>query len=375
MKLRSVTEADVSGKRVLLRAGLNVPVAKGAVTDTFRIARARRTLTYLRERGARIILISHLGRSGETLRPVFEELHTALGGEGIVFSEAAPGSELLVAVENLRDGDILMLDNIRRFEGEERNDDVFARALASAAELFVNDAFADSHRAHASIVGVSRHLPSYAGLLLAEEVAVLEEARAPLSPSVAIVGGAKFETKEPLIGTLLERYEKLLLGGALANDFFKARGFEIGTSLSSPALVPEHLLTHEKLLLPVDVVAEREGVSRVASAHEVSPGERIADVGPRTVHDWLNALTFVETVLWNGPLGIYEKGFCEGTDALAAGIVRSGARAIIGGGDTIAALSRHEFDPERIFLSTGGGAMLEFLVHATLPGLEPLRAA
>jgi phosphoglycerate kinase len=372
MGLKSVKDANVRGKRVILRAGLNVPIAGDRVIDSFRLARAAKTVEFLVLRGARVVILGHLGRAGESIRPALHALEGYLGKTRIKLSETSPANAG-PDVSALKDGEVMALENVRRFLGEEENDPALASALAVLGDIFVNDAFADSHREHASVVGIAKLLPSYAGLLIEEEVAQLSRALLPPRPAIAIIGGAKFETKEPLIEKLATIYDRVCVGGAIVNDFFKAKGLQVGASLVSAKGPSPQMLANPRIEIPVDIVAATETTSHVISPTEVRADERIADAGPMTGRLWSEYIHTAEFVLMNGPLGIYEKGFNAETESLARSLSTSKARAVVGGGDTIAALTKTHFDPERIFLSTGGGAMLEFLADGTLPGLEPLR--
>lgn len=372
MELRSVKEADVRGKRVLVRTGLNVPISGGRVVDDFRLLRATETLELLLARGARVLVMAHIGRKQESLRPVADALIARLPHRTMRFH--AVGVPSIEEVSSLRDGEALMLENVRRFPGEERNDASLARALASLADIYVNDAFSDSHRMHASIVGVPAHLPSYAGLVVMNEVARLSEARRPTRPAVAVIGGAKFETKEPLLKALAPVYDTVMVGGAIVNDIFKAKGIDVGESrISDIAPDLSVLMQHPHIEIPTDVVVATEGASRTTVPGDMREGERIVDAGPKTGMRWAAYIEQAGFVLMNGPLGVYERGFNTETERLAEALARSSAHAVVGGGDTIAAVRRTNFDESRVFLSTGGGAMLEFLASGTLPGLEPLR--
>lgn len=371
MKLRSVNDVEVRGKRVLLRAGLNVPVAGGRVVDDFRLAKATRTMELLLSRGAKVIVLAHVGRGGESLAPVVDALTRRLRSTRPKFF--TPGLPDEATLATLRDGELLVVENIRRLAGEETNDAAFAQSLAGLADIYVNDAFADSHRMHASVVGVSRLLPAYAGLLVVEEVEQLSQALTPHAPAIAILGGAKFETKEPLVRKLANLYDRVCVGGALVNDFYKAKGYEVGISLVSdtpPRL--DDLLVHPRIELPMDIIVTTGIASRAILPTEVRAQERIADAGPGTGARWATYIQEAGFVLMNGPLGIYERGFNAETERLAHALAESQARAVVGGGDTIAALEKTNFDPQRVFLSTGGGAMLQFLADGTLPGLAPL---
>ncbi|TSC69258.1 MAG: phosphoglycerate kinase [Parcubacteria group bacterium Gr01-1014_56] len=323
-KIKSVRDADVSGKRVLLRVDFNVPLdtssGQAVITDDTRIKAALPTIELLAEKGAKISILTHLGRPEGK---VVENLRTAPLSRRL--------SELLPGVE------VTMLENVRFDPGEEANDEAFAKKLAEGEDMFVNDAFAASHRAHASIVGVAKLLPSYAGLLMEKEIEKLSEALAPIKPSLAIVGGAKLETKAPLIEKLAKIYEKVLIGGNIANQYKSTRA---------------------NVFLPEDGLPQLEGMF---------------DIGPKTKAAWVGEVKEARFVLWNGPVGWFEKGYGEATYALAQALVDSGVGAVIGGGDTAAAVVKFPFDPEKVFISTGGGATLEFLAHGTLPGIEVLR--
>ena len=365
LELKSVRDADVAGKRVLLRTSLNVPInADGTVGDVFRLQKDVATIEFLVRKGAKIILVGYIGRTGGTLAPVAKALQSLIPSIPVTFTTTAV-ADVGGEVEVLKEGSCLMLENIRKEPGEENpsavGDPALAASLAKLADVFVDDAFPEAHRAYASNVGVASLLPAYAGLLLEEEVARLSHALVPPAKSLAIIGGAKFETKQPLLEKLLTVYPNILLGGALANDLLKARGLTIGTSLISDAPVPEDLAGDERILMPDDVRVDG-GVLGVRVAHtaDVRADEHIVDIGSLTEASWSKHITEAEFVLWNGPMGIYEKGFVDGTDALAEALVNSSAKAVIGGGDTAAALAKFTFDPERIFVSTGGGAMLEF---------------
>ncbi|HEX8994205.1 MAG TPA: phosphoglycerate kinase [Candidatus Paceibacterota bacterium] len=369
--MRTISDVDVKGKRVLLRAGLNVPIGKdGAITDTYRLDRALMTINDLAAHGARTVIVAHLGRNGDSLRAVYEALAARAKVRISFFDGAlaqAPEQAALLA-----DGECLMLENIRRYPGEEANDPALARELAALGDLFVNDAFADSHRAHASIVGVAQLLPSYAGLLMQEEVEQLSSALVPPAHSLAIMGGAKFETKQPLIEKLLRSYERVCVGGALGSDMMKACGLSVGTSLVSEMLPPHELTLNTHIYVPSDVMVHGEKGDRATSTHNIQDDESIVDIGPSTLEAWSTMIAEAPLILWNGPLGIYEDGYGAGTDAIAKTIDTKATRAIVGGGDTLAAIEKYSFDPSRVFLSTGGGAMLEFLTAGTLPGIEVL---
>ncbi len=360
VEIRSVRDADVAGKRVLMHVDFDVPIKNGAPVDDFRIRAALPTVALLKEKGAKqIVLISKLGRPDgkvvENLRmaPIQKRLGELIDMTGIELRE-----------------------NLRFDPREEANDPEFAKELASLGDVFVNEAFADSHRAHASVVGVPKLLPSYAGLRFEEEVRRLSAALTPPQGSLAMVGGAKFETKEPLIKKLLGTYAEVLLGGALANDLLKARGLPFGRSLISNTSVDPEVAADERLVVPTDAIFAETGsnAERSGSVVDIRANEGIIDIGPLTATAWAEKISKAPFVLWNGPVGIYEQGYSDGTDALAAALAQSGVAAVVGGGDTIAAIHKQRLDPEKVFVSTGGGAMLEFLTAGTLPGIEALKS-
>ncbi|MHB1769577.1 MAG: phosphoglycerate kinase [Minisyncoccota bacterium] len=381
--MRSVRDIPVfENIPILVRAALNVPVENNHVLNDYRLRRALPTIRFLADRGAKVILISHIGDKGtETLAPVA----SALGAltRGVSFCAETIGAVAREAIRNSAPGTVLVLENLRRNTGERTNDPAFSRELAALADVFVEDSFDTCHRAHASIIGVPKFLPAYAGLLLEEERAALSGALKPAHPALAIIGGAKFKTKEAVLTTLLASYDHVFVGGALANDFLKASGQEVGQSLVSdadPGRVKE-LLANPKLVLPVDslvIQADARGTmnaraeARRAPEGQVAPDEIILDHGPAT-SALLAALAHkAKNILWNGPLGNYENGFIDATDALARAIAASGAHSVVGGGDTVASIENLGLLPQFSFVSTGGGAMLDFLARGTLIGIEAL---
>ncbi len=355
-----------------MRCALNVPLEGGEVVHDHRLREAIPTLSYLTERGARVVVISHIGDSGtETLAPVVRALGARL--RNVSFSQEIVGATVRAAVRNLLPGHILVLENLRRDAREKKNDGAFAKELAHVADIFVQDSFDTCHREHSSIIGVPRFLPSYAGLTLEREVTELARALSPRKPSLAIIGGAKFATKKVLLEKLLAHYDTVWVGGALANDFLKARGESVGKSLVSGAdsASIDHILKNPRLLLPEDVVAVASGASRIA-INDVRTDENILDIGPASRERLATLAQKAETILWNGPLGNYENGFVDGTHACATAVARSSAYSVVGGGDTVAAIEDLGLLPQFSFVSTGGGAMLEFLAKGTLPGIEAL---
>ncbi len=367
---------------ILVRAALNEPVENGSVTDNYRLRRAAPTLRFLAERGARVVVISHIGELGtETLAPVAKALGTLV--TKVSFFGETIGERTRAAIRELAPGHILVLENLRRDKGEKMNDRAFTRELAALADVFVQDSFDTCHRVHASIVGIPELLPSYAGLLLEEEVRELSQALSPKHSSLAVIGGAKFSTKGAVLAALLEKYDRVFVGGALASDFLKASGQEIGESLVSDGNPDalKKILKSPKLILPVDslvVPASLVGTpdarmrARVAPAGQIRPDEVILDHGPGTSALLADLAGKAKTILWNGPLGNYENGFIDATDDFARAVARSGAHSVIGGGDTVAAIEDLGLLSRFSFVSTGGGAMLEFLAKVTLPGIEAL---
>lgn len=376
--MRTVHDIEVlENIPVLLRTSLNVPVENNKVVNTFRLERALATITYLRERHARTVLISHITGSGtETLHPMYEAMKQWI--PDIVWCPVSTGAAARAAVRDLSPGGVLMLENLRRNAGEEKNDREFAKELAMLADVFVQDSFDVCHREHASVVGVPGLLASYAGLTVEAEVTTLAKALKPKRPSLAVIAGAKFSTKEPVLKKLLTTYDHVFVGGALANDFLKAKGYPVGASLVSHEGREQiqQLLKNKRLIVPLDSIvaplSANRSQGRIASLEDVHGGEAILDVGLRTSALLTELARKAKTILWNGPLGLYEHGFTDGTRALARAIAGSSAHSVIGGGDTIAAIEELGLTSKCSFLSTGGGAMLDFLAYGTLPGLFPL---
>lgn len=369
---------------VLLRTALNAPVKDGKVTTTYRLRAALPTIEYLRSKHARVILLSHVssevgigGAKTNTLEPMWRAMQDFI--PGITFCPVTVGAEAREAVRGLLPGEVLMLENVRRNVGEEKNDPKFAKELAELADLFVQDQFDVCHRKHAGIIGVPKLLPSYAGFLVEAEVKELSRALRPSRPALAIISGAKFSSKEPVIKKLLGLYDHVFVGGALANDFLRAKGYSLGASLLSdrPSSDFEELLKNPRLVVPVDAVVAPQGVSvehgRLSDVRDIQAHEAVLDVGPKTIEALHELVGKAKAVLWSGPLGNYENGFMQGTEALARVIADSQAHSVIGGGDTIVAIEKLKLSGRFGFISTGGGAMLDFLSQGTLPGIEVLR--
>ena len=362
----------VEGVKILVRADFNVPVSNGVVVDDFRIRMVLPTINILISKGAKVILISHLEASDGTnpsLKPVADSL-TKLGVP-VTFVENMRNASAVISTQT--NGTCVLLNNLRLFAGEKANDPQFSKELASLGDIYVNDAFSVSHRAHASVVGVPALLPSYAGLQLESEVANLSKAFDPSHPFVFILGGAKFETKLPLLQKFLTLADTVFVGGALANDFFKAQGHEVGTSLISKGTFDfAPFLSNPKLMIPTDVV-NQEHITKAVSA--VLPTDKIMDAGSATIDALKKVVASARFILWNGPVGLYQDGYQGATLDIArmiAEATQKGAVSIIGGGDTLAAVAEIGVEEHYTFMSTGGGAMLDFLAQGTLPGIEAL---
>ena len=390
MKKKSVRDIDLSGKNVLMRVDFNVPLAQGTVADDARLRATLPTLNLLRERKAKIILVSHLGRPqgavDEALRlaPVAARLSEQLA----LPVQTAPdciGSEATAAARALRSGDVLLLENVRFHAAEEKNDPSFAQQLASLADVFVNDAFGAAHRAHASTVGVTAYLPSVAGLLMEKEIATLSRLlEAPERPFVAMIGGAKISTKIGVLTHLLSKIDVLVAGGGIANTLLKAQGHAVGKSLVEDeqlAVATEFLVQANEIgvavLIPSDVVVgtvgDPNGTGDVVGVDAIPPHTMIGDIGPKTVAAIQTILSTARTVLWNGPLGLFEEErFAGSTRSLAHALASTHAVTIVGGGETVAAVAACGVTDSITHVSTGGGATLEFLEGKTLPGVAAL---
>ena len=374
-RIDELSKSELRGKRVIVRAGLDVALDKnGSVIDKLRIERSLPTLEYLRSAGARVIILSHIGRDPSlTNEPVARALQEHLP---VHYIPSLFGPVAKSALSAMKDGDIVLLENLRQeYEREKANDVEFARELADLGEIYVNDAFSNSHRAHASMVGISAFLPSFAGLLLSDEVEHLSRAIEPEHPALAIIGGAKFETKDPVIRSFLNQYDHVVIVGAIANDVLRVKGFPVGRSLISEHAPAKDVVENSRIICPIDVTVEDENKqAKVKDPKDVTESDKIVDIGPDTIGTLAPLIAMAQFVIWNGPSGLYEDGYTHYTEAIAELLAESGATKIIGGGDTITVLKNSGVDTTKLgFLSTGGGAMLEYLLKGTLPALEVLK--
>ena len=389
---KTVQDVDVRSKRVLVRVDYNVPLdANGNVSDDKRITASLPTINYLLEQGARIILCSHLGRpKGEvkkefSLAPVAKRLKELLPNVNIYFASDCIGEEAQQKAAALKDGEILLLENLRFHKEEEKNDPEFAKKLASLAEIYVSDAFGTVHRAHASTAGVAAYLPAVAGFLIGKELSIMGGAlENPERPFVAILGGAKVADKIGVITNLLNKCDTLLIGGGMAYTFFKAMGYEIGDSLldaESIDLAKQLMETAKekgvKLLLPVDTVVAKafaaDAEHMTVSANAIPAGWQGLDIGEKTRELFAAEIKNAKTVIWNGPMGVFEfPEFAKGTEAVAKACAECGGTTIIGGGDSASAVKKLGYADKMTHISTGGGASLEFLEGKVLPGVAAL---
>ncbi len=387
---KTIEDIDVSGKRVLVRCDFNVPLTDGVIADDKRIRESLPTIRYLSEHGAAVILCSHLGRPKDeeskkkcTLAPVAKRLSELLDRE-VKFTTDTVGDEARAMAKSLKPGEIMLLENVRFYKGETKNDPEFAKALAQLADIFVNDAFGTAHRAHASTAGVADYLPAVCGYLIKKEITVMGGAlENPKRPFVAILGGAKVSDKIGVITNLLDKVDSLIVGGAMAYTFQVALGRKIGDSkfeADKIDLAKEILAKAEekgvKFLLPVDnVAADAFDVNANVKLfeHGIDDGWMGLDIGPKTQKLFAEAVKGAGTVIWNGPMGVFEmERFAEGTKAVAKAIAESGAVSIIGGGDSAAAVEQLGYADKMTHISTGGGASLEFLEGLELPGIAYL---
>lgn len=388
---KTIEDIDVSGKKVLVRCDFNVPLdADKNITDENRIVGALPTIKYLIDKGAKVILCSHLGRpKGEfnekySLKPVAKRLSEVLGQE-VKMADDVIGESAKKLASSLKDGEVMLLENVRFHKEEEKNDKAFAKELASMAEIYVNDAFGTAHRAHASTEGVANYLPAVCGYLIKKEIEIMGKALAdPARPFVTILGGAKVSDKIGVINNLIDKVDALVIGGGMAYTFIKAKGGDIGQSICEDdklGLAKELMKKADekgvKILLPIDNVAAKEfsndAESMVVDAGKIPAGYQGLDIGPETIQYFKETLEKAKTIIWNGPMGVFEMpNFANGTKAVAEIVANADAVTIIGGGDSAAAVEQLGFADKMTHISTGGGASLEFLEGIVLPGIAAL---
>lgn len=389
MNCRTLRDLEVKGKRIVVRVDFNVPIEKGNITDDTRILKTIPTIQYLVKQSARVILISHLGRpkgkdSACSLKPVSERLSKLLK-KPVKFISDCIGKETLKEIGTLKNGSVALLENLRFYKEEEKNDPEFSKSLAELGDLYVNDAFGAAHRAHSSTAGITEYLPSTAGFLLAKEIEYFDRVlEKPEKPFTAILGGAKVSDKIKVIENLMNRVDYLLIGGAMAYTFLKARGHKIGSSkfeFEGFEIAKQILEKTKKVkiqfLLPIDhVIAETvtENAKIEISDLDIPDGWIGVDIGPKTIERYQTVISKSKTVIWNGPVGVFEiKAFSEGTRQVAESMSRlTGATTVIGGGETAAAVAQFGLEDKLSHVSTGGGASLEYLEGRILPGIEAL---
>lgn len=391
MAVRTIREADLSNKRVLVRVDFNCPIKNGVVTDATRIEAAIPTLAYILEQpGASVVIMTHLGRpKGEknpefSLKPVAKKLEELMG-KTVVMADDVVGPEVESMAQGLKAGEILMLENVRYYKGEEKNDPEFITNLAKLGDVYVNDAFGTAHRAHASTEGLAHKLPAFAGFLIEKEVTFFEPiVTNPAKPMVAVIGGAKVSTKIGVLESLLPKCDTLIIGGGMTYTFLKAQGHQIGNSLleedfisTATELMKKAEAAGVTILLPVDhVVADEFSESAaplVVDSVDIPAGKIGMDIGPKSIQACKEAISSAKSLVWNGPMGVFEfDSFAEGTKAIANAIAECTGTTVVGGGDSVAAANKFNLASKMDHVSTGGGASLEFLEGKTLPGIKAL---
>lgn len=385
---KTVKDIDVSSKKVLVRCDFNVPISKetGEITSDKRIVESLNTINYLINEGAKVILCSHIGKTGQnkTLKPVAKRLSELLN-KNVVLLEDILSSNTKEYISNMKASDVVLLENTRKYEEEEKNDKEFSKYLASLADIFVNDAFGSAHRAHASTEGVTHYLPSVCGFLIEKEISALDMAiNNPKRPLVAIVGGAKVSSKIDVLNNLLEKVDTLLIGGAMAYTFIKAQGCSVGKSLCeddkievASKILKKALDKEVRMLIPVDNLVATEVSSgtdtKIVDMDNIPDDYMGVDIGPKTIDLFRQEIQVAGTVIWNGPVGVFEiDEFSKGTEAIAKAMSSSNAITVIGGGDSAAAVEKFNLEDKMSHVSTGGGASLEFMEGKKLPGIEAL---
>ncbi len=372
MKVITEQKGKLKNKKILLRLDLNVPIENKKIIDNFKIEKALTTIGFLQREGAKIIILSHIGRGGsESLLPVYEYLRNFFE---VTFIKDIFDDNTKKTVSKMQSGAVLMFENLRKFEGERQNDLDFTEKLVSLGDIYVNEAFAVSHREHSSIVGLPKLMRSYYGPIFMDEIKELKRVFRADSSWLFVLGGNKLQTKVPYIRKFLKIADIIFVGGALANDFFRAKGFEVGRSLvSEKEFDLNDLLNNEKIILPKDVVVENSQGVFVKRFNEVLKDDKIVDAGPQTILQLQKLIDNSKSILWNGPLGDYLKGFSDATFELIRAIADSQIESVVGGGDTEHCISKLGLEEKFDFISTGGGAMLEFVVTGTLPGIEAMK--
>jgi len=391
MNKKTIQDIDVKGKKVIVRVDFNVPIDQGTVTDDTRIKAALPTISYLREKGARVILMSHLGRpKGKadkkySLAPVAQQVEVLLG-QKVLFAPDCVGPEVQKMAAAIKPGEVLLLENLRFHSEEEKNDPGFSQELAQLAEIYVNDAFGSAHRAHASTAGITRYLPAVAGFLMQGEIGAMGHAlEKPEHPFVAILGGAKISDKIGVIKNLISKVDVLITGGGMANTFLAALGKDLGKSLVEAdkkdlarGLLEKAQEKGVQFLLPSDLVAadafSADAERKVVSADSVPQDWMALDIGPESIFTFKKAVREAKTIIWNGPMGVFEMdAFARGTMEMARAVADAEAVSIVGGGDSVAAVHQAGVSGKITHISTGGGASLEFLEGKTLPGVAALQ--
>lgn len=393
MQKKGLRDIETRGKRVFVRVDFNVPMdEKGQITNDTRIRGALPTITYLIEQGAKVILASHLGRPKGKVDPKFSLAPVAkrlgqLLGQPVYMAQDSIGEKVKEQVAQLKEGEVLLLENLRFYEEETKNDPEFVKELASLGEIYVNDAFGTAHRAHASTEGIAHHLPGVAGFLLEKEIEYIGQALEGAShPFVAIIGGAKVSDKIGVIENLLNKVDTLIIGGGMANTFLKAQGYNMGKSLveEDKLAFAQEILTKAKeggnveILLPQDVVVAKEFKNdseyRVSALTDIQPEEMALDIGPESCKIFSEVIAKAQTVVWNGPMGVFEMdNFAKGTESVAEAMANSSGLTIVGGGDSVAAVEKIGVAEKMSHISTGGGASLKLLEGKTLPGVAALQ--
>lgn len=389
MNKKTVRDIEVSKKRVLVRCDFNVPFDKNdpsKITSDKRIVESLKTINYLINAGAKVVLCSHLGKTGQdlSLEPVAKRLSELLNKNVILIKDIL-SKEAMQIVNNMESGDVVLLENTRMFKEEEENEENFSKALAAFGEVFVNDAFGSSHRAHASTVGVTKYLPSVCGFLIEKELLALGKGiDEPKRPLVAIIGGAKVSSKINILTSFLDKVDTILIGGGMAYTFLKAKGYKIGKSICEDDKldIAEKILKMAKdkninFLLPIDLVVATEisdtANGEIVDIDNIGDDYSGVDIGPKTIEMYVDQIKRAQTIVWNGPVGIFEiNAFSKGTKAIAEAMANTNAITIVGGGDSAAAIEKYELEDKVTHLSTGGGASLEFMEGKKLPAIEAL---